>query len=65
MRDWIRVVWSSGIIVGLLSVAVVAAQAPGDASPPAFTSVALPVEFAGVWDYNALESINIVTGRPE
>src|SRR5689334_8344112 len=25
----------------------------------------IPPQFAGVWDYNAQESINILTGRPE
>jgi hypothetical protein len=65
MRELIRVVWSCSLTVGLLGGPVAAAQAPADASSPAFTSIALPQEFSGVWDYNALESINIVTGRPE
>ena len=28
-------------------------------------STDVPPQFAGTWDYNALESINILTGRPE
>lgn len=65
MRDFIRVVFAGGLAVAMVagrpdSGAAQTAQAPG-----AVPVVQLPPQFAGVWDYNAAESVNIVTGRPE
>ncbi len=64
MRDLFRVVFVAG--VGVLLLCAEPCSAQGVADPvPAVTSARLPPEFAGRWDYNAAESINVVTGRPE
>jgi hypothetical protein len=71
MREVFRVKQTlvAGIIVGTsLGVGGQESTDPVDASVPAAQGAsppAGPAEFGGTWDYNPLESINILTGRPE
>jgi hypothetical protein len=74
MRDSFRVNLVGAVVLAALgsSAGLDAEQRrpPTPAAEPVTVSVAtptasIPAEFAGTWDYNPLESVNILTGRPE
>src|SRR5689334_2152913 len=71
--------WSSstrlaaGLVLAMLAIASPLAAPQGQGRPVAVATAAAPAnapamapaQFVGVWDYNADESINIATGKPE
>jgi hypothetical protein len=63
-----RIVFLCGIVLGLGTFGLQARGAQSltpASSPPPKATPHPPEHFAGVWAYNAIESVNAATGRPE